>query len=749
MDLSGRSLKQYRLVEKLGQGGMGVVYRARDTVLGRDAAVKVLLPEKLHDETLRQRFHREARAASALNHPNIITIYEIGSEDGIEFMAMEYVDGSTLFSVLRSERLSVAKAVGYAIQIAEALAKAHAAGIVHRDLKPGNLMITGDGLIKVLDFGLARLNAAANQMSQAQTTVYVTRIGTVMGTVAYMSPEQARGEEASPQSDVFSLGVVLFEMLSGELPFAGNSEIAFLHNLHFGKPKDLRSLRPDVPPELARIVSRMLQHDLNARSPSMVEVRRELRSFVGAASIFEPEEQSTISLPGVKLPEVPRRTRWLFAALTSVMVLVGAGVLGQRFGVLSSGGAHVPKAGVVATGDDPSLESLEPYELFSRARQYLERFDREDNPKHAIQLLERAVAKDKGFAPGYAALTEAYRHRYKVSPDPQWLKLMQQNAQKALDLNPDLAAAHIAMGLALMEESGRAKESESHLLRAIELDPKNSAAHKWLGVLLTSTKRFDAARKALDQAAQLDPKNWSALLDLGLLHYRQTEFAKAAEVFERARELSPDNQRILANLAAVYYQLDRYDDAASVLQRAIEVQPSAQNWANLGTLWFFQGHYAKALPAFKQARDKAPNIPLYWGNLGDAYRWAPGERANAKEAYAQAIQLLREQLELKPQDAGMLSSLALYLAKSDDKDASRAQLEKLESLNPGGADVLFRIAVAYEICDMRDRALSALQQSVEAGHALKLIRNEPELLRLRSDVRYRQIVASASTKRPA
>jgi serine/threonine-protein kinase len=326
---------------------------------------------------------------------------------------------------------------------------------------------------------------------------------------------------------------------------------------------------------------------------------------------------------------------------------------------------------------------------------------------------------------------------------------MQQNAQKALDLNPDLAAAHLAMGLALMEESGRAKESESHLLRAIELDPKNSAAHKWLGVLLTSTKRFDAARKALDQAAQLDPKNWSALLDLGLLHYRQTEFAKAAEVFERARELSPDNQRILANLAAVYYQLDRYDDAASVLQRAIEVQPSAQNWANLGTLWFFQGHYAKALPAFKQARDKAPNIPLYWGNLGDAYRWAPGERANAKEAYAQAIQLLREQLELKPQDAGMLSSLALYLAKSDDKDASRAQLEKLESLNPGGADVLFRIAVAYEICDMRDRALSALQQSVEAGHALKLIRNEPELLRLRSDVRYRQIVASASTKRPA
>ena len=206
MDLTGRSLKQYLLVGQLGAGGMGVVYRARDTVLGREAAVKVLLADRLQDEEARERFFREARAASALNHPNVVTVYEIGSADGIDFIAMELVSGQTLHQLLGLRRLRVAEASDYALQAAEGLTRAHAAGVVHRDIKPGNLVITDDGLLKVLDFGLARLNEASRRIGDDRETdtMFSTRAGAVMGTLAYMSPEQARGDEAGPASDIFS-----------------------------------------------------------------------------------------------------------------------------------------------------------------------------------------------------------------------------------------------------------------------------------------------------------------------------------------------------------------------------------------------------------------------------------------------------------------------------------------------------------------------------------------------------------------
>jgi serine/threonine protein kinase len=206
-------LKQYQLVGKLGAGGMGEVYRAVDRVLGREAAIKVLASNRLQDDEARQRFLREARTASALNHPGVVTIYEIGAEDGIDFIAMEFVSGETVQSVLRQRRLSVTEAVGYVIQTADALTKAHAAGIVHRDIKPSNLAITPDGLVKVLDFGLARLNESAKPIDASDptnTAMFSTRAGLIMGTLAYMSPEQARGGAVDARTDLFSFGVVLY-----------------------------------------------------------------------------------------------------------------------------------------------------------------------------------------------------------------------------------------------------------------------------------------------------------------------------------------------------------------------------------------------------------------------------------------------------------------------------------------------------------------------------------------------------------
>ena len=250
---AGTKLGHYVISAPLGAGGMGEVYLAHDARLNRDVAIKVLPANRSMDDTARQRFLREARAASALNHPNIITIYETDSYDGVSYIAMEYVRGHTLSSLIGHGLLD-SDAIGYAIQIADALAKAHAAGIVHRDLKPGNIMITEDRLVKVLDFGLAKVGqvtkhaTAGGPPSSDDTGSLLSMPGSTLGTLAYMSPEQARGEAVDARSDIFSFGTVLFQMFTRELPFDGDNLLAILHSLHFGAPKDIRYLRPDLAP---------------------------------------------------------------------------------------------------------------------------------------------------------------------------------------------------------------------------------------------------------------------------------------------------------------------------------------------------------------------------------------------------------------------------------------------------------------------------------------------------------------------
>ena len=214
--LLGQQLGSYQILSLLGAGGMGVVYKARDTRLKRSVAIKVLPADQVSDPERKRRFIQEARAASALNHPNIITIYDIGSEGGIDFIVMEYVAGKTLDQLIPRKGLRLNETLKLAIQMADALAKAHSAGIIHRDLKPTNVMVTDDGLVKVLDFGLAKLTEVENDEGGTRTTQLQTEEGTIVGTVSYMSPEQAEGKKVDARSDIFSFGSVLYEMVTGQ-----------------------------------------------------------------------------------------------------------------------------------------------------------------------------------------------------------------------------------------------------------------------------------------------------------------------------------------------------------------------------------------------------------------------------------------------------------------------------------------------------------------------------------------------------
>ncbi len=279
--MTGRALGHYEILEKLGEGGMGVVYRARDTHLDRPVAIKVLRPDAVSNPERKRRFVQEAKAASALNHPNIITIYDIDLVDGVDYIAMEYVAGQAMDHLLAGRALRAPEALEYAAQIAGALAAAHVAGIVHRDLKPANLMVTELGLVKVLDFGLAKLIEPTADSDATETVYHAahTEEGAILGTVAYMSPEQAEGRKIDSRSDIFSFGSVLYEMLAGRRAFHGETRMSTLSSILNKEPQPVSQIAPDAPRELERIVALCMRKDPRRRFQHMDDVKVALEAL--------------------------------------------------------------------------------------------------------------------------------------------------------------------------------------------------------------------------------------------------------------------------------------------------------------------------------------------------------------------------------------------------------------------------------------------------------------------------------------
>jgi Tol biopolymer transport system component/predicted Ser/Thr protein kinase len=317
--LAGQTISHYRIIQKLGEGGMGVVWKARDTRLDRFVALKVLPADKVSDPERKRRFEQEAKAASALNHPNIITIYDIGQADGIDFMAMEFVPGRALDQLIPRKGLRLSEALKYAIQVADALAAAHAAGIVHRDLKPGNVMVNENGLVKVLDFGLAKLTEQGGAGEFASTETIAegpkTEEGKIVGTVSYMSPEQAEGKKVDARSDVFSFGSLLYEMLTGRRAFRGDSKNSTLTAILNREPEPAEQVAPGIPREVGRILQRCLRKDLERRAHSIADLKLALMEV--------KEESESGALAGTGAPAQVKRWKSPLAAVLVLLAAVG------------------------------------------------------------------------------------------------------------------------------------------------------------------------------------------------------------------------------------------------------------------------------------------------------------------------------------------------------------------------------------------------------------------------------------------
>src|SRR5262245_13559810 len=298
---ANRSLSHYRIVSKLGAGGMGEVYLAEDTRLDRKVALKLLLSEFVTNEDRLRRFVQEAKAAAALNHPNIAHIYEVGEADGTHFIAMEFVDGDTLAQRIPREKNSLRVMLKYLSQVAEGLAKAHSVGIVHRDLKPDNIMITRDGYAKILDFGLAKLiesQASTSTTEDATTAVMPPKpmsvAGTIMGTVGYMSPEQAQGKTVDQRSDIFSFGCILYEAATGRRAFQGESAIDTLHKIIYTTPTPVTDLNAHLPANLQRVIRRCLTKELERRYQTIRDIANDLEDLRPEIEAYSEKDRGAL-----------------------------------------------------------------------------------------------------------------------------------------------------------------------------------------------------------------------------------------------------------------------------------------------------------------------------------------------------------------------------------------------------------------------------------------------------------------------
>ena len=319
--MTGRTIAHYEVLEKLGEGGMGVVYKARDTHLDRFVALKVLPPERVSDPERKRRFVQEAKAASALNHPNIVTIHDIACEEGVDFIVMEFIEGQTLAEVIGHKGIKLNEALGWASQIADALAKAHGAGIVHRDLKPSNIMVNKDEVVKILDFGLAKLTEppAGDELTPTLSIQPLTEEGAIVGTIAYMSPEQVEGGKVDARSDIFSFGSVLYEMLTGRRAFSGDSKASTMAAVLREEPRPAGEWNVVLPPELDRVLTRCLRKDPQRRWQGMSDLKLVLQDLKE-----ESDSGKLSTAEAAQRPARPGRERLLLLGVSVALLLLAA-----------------------------------------------------------------------------------------------------------------------------------------------------------------------------------------------------------------------------------------------------------------------------------------------------------------------------------------------------------------------------------------------------------------------------------------
>ena len=702
-DLIGQTILHYKISDKLGEGGMGVVYKAEDSKLKREVAIKFLPNVISKSKEEKTRFENEAQAAASLNHPNIATIHAIEEKDNQIFIVMEFINGPELKDKIEENRITLEESLNIIEQIANGLSAAHHKGIIHRDIKSGNIMLTHSGQVKIMDFGLAKVKGSSQ----------ITKVGTTIGTAAYMSPEQAQGTKVDNRADIWALGVIFYELLTGQQPFKGEFEQAVIYSILNIEPDPVSTIKPDIPLKLEQIVKKLLSKDVDLRYQDVTSFLNDLRDFKNKKTDSKTDVEKTIAVLPFENISPDKETDYFADGLAEELIINLSRIkevsVVARTTTMQYKGS---KKDIKTIGRELGIR----YIMEGSVRKF------KDDLRISVQFIDVAKGTQLWGETYKGKLADIFDIQEKVSKEIVDALMLKLSPVEKVELSKRPTLNAEAFDCYLRGRNFLSNRTKSNLdfaillfQKAVELDSRFAAAYAGLGEAYgTMYRDFDRQEPWLDKALDVslkalmyDPSLSEAYASMGLAYFGKDQLDEALTASKKAIELDPNNINAYWILSRIYHSTDRDKDAANALEKLIKVNPG------------FLSAY--------------PDLQMYY------------ERLNEKDNYDRIIKeiliVYPEYLNLHPEDAYRRMSYAVTLAISGDKEKAVNEGEKALELSPNDPVMMYYGACLYSRLMENERAVELITAAVKNGYEnYEWIKRDPDFENIRKEPGYLKLI---------